>query len=168
MWSKLTYVCRHISCSHELLEDAMAAPAIEVAAIESDKVFAAFTAFKWKPLNPAGSSDYNMKDLKLVPALEDGEKPFPIKDLDARAQKLRANHGFAAAKLFLKEQDNLLPEELRPYTIVFSDAVFDTPEGRRVTCLVWHKDHMGWVMVFRFNDDPHGRVTKFDLLPRFK
>ena len=146
----------------------MAANIIEVAPAESDKVYDVFVAEKWYPVNPAGSCDFKAEDFHLVPALEENEEPFPIVKLDARAKKLLVNHGFAVAKRFFKEQDELLQKVPRLFTtIVFSDAAFDTPQGRRVTCLFWSDVHMSWVMVFRIVDDPKGHVTTFDFFPRF-
>jgi len=91
-------------------------------------------------------SQFQVKDLKLVPFLEDGENYVDGEELRQRAKKLKANLGLADAK-FIMDHQNEIPTEFRDKYLVFTGTLLHSLGGElSVAYLSWSRGR--WYLSF--------------------
>ena len=103
----------------------------------------------WKIIEDIPASlDFEVKDLKLIEFLDEGESYINGEELRKRAKELKANLGIKDCEFVLENQSEI-PEELRKYFLVFSGTVLRSPGGNlQVAYLCWLGDC--WVLDFRW------------------
>ena len=85
--------------------------------------------------------------LRFDPFLEEGELQVLGNIMTERARKLGDTVGQHHAERLLEQQINI-PDELRPYILVFVDTVWEHGDKQIISYLSWSSELMGWTLNF--------------------
>lgn len=106
-------------------------------------------------------SQFQVKDLELVPFLHEGKRPINGDTMRQRAVELNANLGLADAKFVLDHQDEI-PVEFRGKYLVFTGTLLRYSGGYpRVAALFWYGSR--WCLNFdwlAYDWDARGRLLR--------
>jgi len=105
----------------------------------------------WEFVEDVPRSNFQIKDLELVPYLKKDENRVDGETMRKRAVNLQANLGFADGKFLLDHQVEI-PVEFQDYYLLFAGTLLRRRVGGLfIAFLCWNNDH--WCLDFRRLDD---------------